>query len=227
MAALQLCGPQGLEMTVEIDARPRAFPVRVSIATDVRLYREGLAIVLRSPRRTGGCRRSRKRPGGCCSRPCASPRRRACGYRDARRDHGDTRDRVTLTRRGHRARRSGTRAGRDRLYRGGAGYITRDGALADLAGVIHSVLRGEILCSPRMVALLLRRLANLAAESPVAVSEADLTAREREIVELIHVGLSNQEIAARLSIGFPQSRTTSTTSSRNAEFTAELRLRRA
>jgi len=84
---------------------------------------------------------------------------------------------------------------------GAAGYVTPDAAIADLVLAIETVARGETLCSPRMVALVLRRLAALAADGRPAQPAARLTSRELEIVELIDVGLSNKEIAARLSIG--------------------------
>jgi DNA-binding NarL/FixJ family response regulator len=84
---------------------------------------------------------------------------------------------------------------------GAAGYVTREATVADLVAAIESVAQGESLCSPRMVALVLRRLASLAADGRRDEPVARLTSRELEIVELIDVGLSNKEIAARLSIG--------------------------
>jgi DNA-binding NarL/FixJ family response regulator len=84
---------------------------------------------------------------------------------------------------------------------GAAGYVTREATLADLVAAVESVAQGESLCSPRMVALVLRRLASLAADGRRDEPVARLTSRELEIVELIDVGLSNKEIAARLSIG--------------------------
>lgn len=82
---------------------------------------------------------------------------------------------------------------------GVAGYVTRAASLADLVAAVAGVARGEVLCSPRMAAALLRRVAALAAERTPA-AEALLTRRELEIVELIDAGLSNKEIARRLSI---------------------------
>ncbi len=81
---------------------------------------------------------------------------------------------------------------------GAAGYVPRDASLADLVTAIRSVARGEALCSPRIAAALLRRLA---ARSLVGEGRMRrLTARELEIVELLDEGLSNKEIATRLSI---------------------------
>lgn len=80
------------------------------------------------------------------------------------------------------------------------GYVAREGTFKDLSDTIQAVARGEMLCSPRLVGRVVRRLAVLSVEpggDPVAAS---LTAREREIVELIQRGLSNKEIALRLRI---------------------------
>jgi len=81
--------------------------------------------------------------------------------------------------------------------------VPRDGTLADLRAVIESVARGEVVCSPRIAASLLRRIADLAAEREPPPPELRLTSREIEIVELIDQGLSNKEIAQRLSIALP------------------------
>lgn len=81
-----------------------------------------------------------------------------------------------------------------------AGYLSREGSLDDLLSTVESVARGEVLCSPRVAATLLRRVATLAAERRPRAAAANLTPREREIVGLIDEGLSNKEIAFRLSI---------------------------
>jgi DNA-binding NarL/FixJ family response regulator len=83
---------------------------------------------------------------------------------------------------------------------GAVGFVTCEATLGDLVAAIESVARGETLCSPRIVALVVRRLAALAADSRDARPVARLTTRELEIIELIDIGLSNKEIAACLSI---------------------------
>ena len=84
-----------------------------------------------------------------------------------------------------------------------AGYVTREASVEELAQAVDSAARGELILSPRMAATLLKHVATLATQRGSVVPEARLTARELEIVELIDEGLSNKEIARRLSIGLP------------------------
>jgi len=83
---------------------------------------------------------------------------------------------------------------------GAASYLPRDGSLKDLITAIKGALRGELYCRPRVAAMLSRRLAAVVSNRDYGVFGASLTEREREIVELIEQGLSNKEIAGRLSI---------------------------
>jgi len=83
---------------------------------------------------------------------------------------------------------------------GMVGYVPRQGSLPDLIAALESVARGEALCSPRMAAGLLRRVAALAATQPKGLAQAHLTAREHEILALLDGGLANKEIAQRLGI---------------------------
>jgi DNA-binding NarL/FixJ family response regulator len=86
---------------------------------------------------------------------------------------------------------------------GVSGYVTRESSVDDLVAAIQSAGRDEMLCSPRIAATLVRRVAALAAGATRARPEAVLTGRELEIVGLIDKGLSNKEIAARLLIEVP------------------------
>jgi DNA-binding NarL/FixJ family response regulator len=83
---------------------------------------------------------------------------------------------------------------------GVAGYVTRDGSIEDVVAAVESAARGELLCSPRMAATLFQRVATLALEQSPADIESRLTTRELEILNLIDQGLSNKEIARRLTI---------------------------
>jgi two-component system, NarL family, nitrate/nitrite response regulator NarL len=89
---------------------------------------------------------------------------------------------------------------------GVAGYVPRDGSLDDLSEAVHAAARGELRCSPRVAACIQRRLVALSvlvAERPAAGAPVQLTAREREVVELIALGRSNKGIARHLGIGMP------------------------
>jgi two-component system, NarL family, nitrate/nitrite response regulator NarL len=89
---------------------------------------------------------------------------------------------------------------------GFAGYVPCDASLDELVLRVESVCRGELLCPPRIAASLFRQLAapqkmsapqSYRAASPDAVV---LTGRQRDVLALIDAGLSNKEIACRLSI---------------------------
>ena len=83
---------------------------------------------------------------------------------------------------------------------GVAACLPRETPLTELGATIERVASGESIASPRVAAMLLRRVATLAARSS---PEERLTAREGEILELIDNGLSNKQIALRLSIELP------------------------
>ncbi len=80
------------------------------------------------------------------------------------------------------------------------GFVSRDGSVDELVGAIESAMRGELQCSPRIAASMLRRLAVLSGQRGSA-TPALLTRREAEIVALVDEGLSNKEIGLRLRIG--------------------------
>ena len=80
------------------------------------------------------------------------------------------------------------------------GFVSRDGSVDDLKTAIRSVARGELICSARVAGFLARRLAALDS-TPVAQSPCNhLTAREMEILRLVERGLVNKEIARGLHI---------------------------
>ncbi|WP_083453138.1 response regulator transcription factor [Mycolicibacterium goodii] len=83
---------------------------------------------------------------------------------------------------------------------GVAGYHLRSDSLKDLLVLIHKVAAGESLCSPRVSAILLRRLSALASQRQPAAKELVLTSREIQILRLLEMGLSNRDIAEQLCI---------------------------
>jgi DNA-binding NarL/FixJ family response regulator len=80
---------------------------------------------------------------------------------------------------------------------GAAGYLMKDVAVAEVATAIEQVLRGDIFISPSAPKTVSRILANSQCEtSPLSL----LTARQREILQLIAEGQSTKEIGYRLSL---------------------------
>lgn len=75
---------------------------------------------------------------------------------------------------------------------GAAGYLLKDASRADLLNAIIAAVRGETVLSPSVAAKLVTRL-----RAPVAES---LTPRERQVLSLVAIGLTNGEIGRRLYI---------------------------
>ena len=83
---------------------------------------------------------------------------------------------------------------------GVAGYHMRSQSLEDLLLLMRKVAAGESLCSPRVSAILLRRLSALASQRQPVAEELVLTAREVQILGMLELGLSNRDIAGQLCI---------------------------
>ena len=81
------------------------------------------------------------------------------------------------------------------------GYVPRDASLDDLVAAIERGRRGEVLASPLISASLMRHVTLLAERQRQAGSATSLTQRESEVLALVDQGLSNKEIARRLAIG--------------------------
>lgn len=84
---------------------------------------------------------------------------------------------------------------------GAVGFVTCDNSIDELVTCINLALYGELACSPRTSATLLRRLVQLAAErSPLINGQPQLTPRQSQILPLLRAGKSNKQIARDLGI---------------------------
>jgi DNA-binding NarL/FixJ family response regulator len=80
---------------------------------------------------------------------------------------------------------------------GAAGYLTKDVPPADLIEAVLAVARGEPRIAPAMAS---RMLAELGRSAPAPDPLAALSDRERDVLALLAEGLRNREIAERLVI---------------------------
>ncbi|OGT25358.1 MAG: DNA-binding response regulator [Gammaproteobacteria bacterium RBG_16_66_13] len=83
---------------------------------------------------------------------------------------------------------------------GADGYLLKDLGPDELEACIRKVMGGETPLSPGISAKLLREFRDRSFAEKKRTSEADLTSREIEILQLIAEGHSNSDIAAKLYI---------------------------
>ncbi len=86
---------------------------------------------------------------------------------------------------------------------GANGYMLKDTNSADFLSGVRGALDGEATLPPKLAAHLLNefvRLAKRPEPTPEIEDEPDLTAREREVLDLIATGATNQLIADQLTI---------------------------
>jgi DNA-binding NarL/FixJ family response regulator len=81
---------------------------------------------------------------------------------------------------------------------GAAGYVLKDATRRELVTTLRQVLHGEAVLQPQLAIQLLRRLAS--ESSREGLVEEPLTPREREVLQLIARGQTNQQIARELTL---------------------------
>jgi two-component system, NarL family, nitrate/nitrite response regulator NarL len=78
------------------------------------------------------------------------------------------------------------------------GYVPMDAALGDMVCAIENVVRGELVCSPKVAASLYHCIGYQ--HTPRTVNANPLTLRELQVADLINRGCPTKEIAWRLGV---------------------------
>jgi len=84
---------------------------------------------------------------------------------------------------------------------GAAAYVLKEGAFEELTQAIQSTRGGETYISARIANVIIRDFVQGAPPRGPVVNAQVLSAREREVLQLIAEGKSTREIAALLSVG--------------------------
>jgi DNA-binding NarL/FixJ family response regulator len=88
------------------------------------------------------------------------------------------------------------------VRRGVAGYVLKNASATDLLEAVRTVAQGEATCPPKFCKVLFKALASATPEDrdERVASQFDLTQRQRQLMSLVAMGLSNKEIAANLNL---------------------------
>ncbi|MGW1257167.1 response regulator [Streptomyces sp. NPDC002513] len=83
---------------------------------------------------------------------------------------------------------------------GASGFLVKDTEPAELLRAVRAVVEGNALLSPGVTRRLISEFAARSKQPAAVASLAALTEREREVMALVGIGLSNDEIARRLVV---------------------------
>ena len=89
---------------------------------------------------------------------------------------------------------------RHALESGASGYCPKGAADTELISAIRAVVRGNLYIHPSHTKLLLERMLNVSGEASVAQASAELSEREHDVLLLVALGHTNQEIADQLAL---------------------------
>ncbi|MGP8303285.1 response regulator [Streptomyces inhibens] len=83
---------------------------------------------------------------------------------------------------------------------GASGFLVKDTEPEELVRAVRAVVAGDALLSPGVTRRLIAEFAARSKEPADAGTLSELTEREREVMALVGIGLSNEEIARRLVV---------------------------
>jgi DNA-binding NarL/FixJ family response regulator len=87
------------------------------------------------------------------------------------------------------------------LRAGASGFILKEAPPEEILDAIHVVARGDALIAPAVTRAVIEELGRRPVRADLVARLDELTAREREVLDLLAQGLSNAEIAAKLVVG--------------------------